>query len=365
MAGEGQPNPNFWSGRSVFLTGHTGFVGGWLAFWLAGLGARVTGYSLPPPTDPSFFAAVRLPELIHSTIADVRDAARLETALVNAQAEIVLHLAAQPLVGAAFFEPYGTFTTNLVGTLNVLEAAYKAPSTRAIVIFTTDKVYAETRASQSFREQDPLGGNEPYALSKGAAEFAARAYLRSICARNRPELAVTTVRAGNIMGGGDWAPARLVPDAVRAFSDHAPLVLRMPEAARPWQFVLDALRGVLLLAEAAWSAPERFSGGWNFGPAERASVAEVADLLVRHWGEGAAWQAGGIATIPETTLLEIDSTKARHELGWMPIYSISRTIMSAVGWYRAFYAGRPMEKHTEEQIKRYESETGTVSQLPA
>ena len=272
MTGEGQPDPDFWRGRSVFLTGHTGFVGGWLAFWLVRMGARVMGYSLNPPSKPCFHDGVGLAAMVRGIHGDVRDRLRLTEAIAAARPEVLLHLAAQPLVGFAFHDPYDTFTTNVLGTLNVLEASAAAASIETVVVFTTDKVYAESGPPRRFQEDDPLGGAEPYALSKASAEFAVMAYRHSQAMREHPDRALATVRAGNIIGGGDWAADRLMPDAVRAFQAGIPLVLRKPNAVRPWQFVLDAVSGLLLLAEASCRDPQKFSGAWNFGPTERATV---------------------------------------------------------------------------------------------
>lgn len=355
MAGDRRPGPDFWRGRSVFLTGHTGFVGGWLAFWLARMGAQVTGYSLAPPTEPCFFNAVRLQDAVAGTINDVCDLPPLTQAMVAAKPRVLLHLAAQPLVGVAFHEPYATFATNVLGTLNVLEAASAASSIEAVVVFTTDKVYAESDARPRFREDDPLGGTEPYALSKAGAEFAVRAYWGSRQSREHPDRALVTVRAGNIVGGGDWAADRLVPDAVRAFVAAAPLVLRKPNSVRPWQFVLDAVEGLLLLTEGACGDPRKFSGAWNFGPLERATatVADVADALVRHWGPPANWRAGGPSGIAETLRLEIDSSKAADHLGWKPRWPLEAALKQTIAWYRAFYAGADMRAITSKQIDEH------------
>jgi CDP-glucose 4,6-dehydratase len=357
MAGDRRPDPDFWRGRSVFLTGHTGFVGGWLAFWLARMGAQVTGYSLAPPTEPCFFNAVGLQDAVAGTINDVCDLPLLTQAIVAAKPRVLLHLAAQPLIGVAFHEPYATFATNVLGTLNVLEAASAASSLEAVVVFTTDKVYAESGAIHPFREDDPLGGVEPYALSKASTEFAVRAYRGSRRGHGHPEHALVTIRAGNIVGGGDWAADRLVPDAVRAFVAAAPLVLRKPDAVRPWQFVLDAVEGLLLLAEAACGDPRTFSGAWNFGPLEhaRATVADVADALVRYWGPPANWRTGGSSGIAETLRLEINSSKAANHLGWKPRWPLEAALKQTIAWYHAFYAGVDMRAMTSKQIDEHYS----------
>jgi CDP-glucose 4,6-dehydratase len=352
MAGEKRPDPDFWRGRSVFITGHTGFVGGWLAFWLVRLGARVTGYSLAPPTAPCFFDCVELKSLVPSTLGDVRNRAQLEAAIVAARPQVLLHLAAQPLVGVAFHEPYETFTTNVLGTLNVLDVALAAASIEAVMVFTTDKVYAQASEARRFKEDDRLGGTEPYALSKACAEFALSAYGHSRTMRDHPGRALVTVRAGNIVGGGDWAADRLVPDAVRSFQAGEPLVLRKPGAIRPWQFVLDAAGGLLLLVEAACRDPVTFSGAWNFGPLDQATVtvAEVADALARDWGSGATWKAGAGPSVPETMQLEIDSSKAAAELGWKPKWTLEAALARTVAWYRGFYAGQDMLDLTAREI---------------
>jgi CDP-glucose 4,6-dehydratase len=357
MAGEQRPDPDFWRGRSVFLTGHTGFVGGWLAFWLTRMGARVTGYSLDPPTNPCFHDCVRLAILMHGMHGDVRDGPKLTEAIAAARPQILLHLAAQPLVGTAFERPYETFATNVLGTLNVLEAAAAAASIEAIVVFTTDKVYAEASEPRRFQEDDPLGGAEPYALSKASAEFAVKAYRHSRAMREYPNRALVTVRAGNIIGGGDWAANRLVPDAARAFQAGKPLMLRNPGALRPWQFVLDAVNGLLLLAQAACRDSQKFSGPWNFGPAEQvtATVADVADALARHWGPPACWKAAGAHEISETMSLEIDSSKAVVQLGWKPQLSLEATFARTVAWYRGFYANEDMLALTAKEIEAYSS----------
>jgi CDP-glucose 4,6-dehydratase len=355
MAGERRPDSDFWRGRRVFLTGHTGFVGGWLAFWLARMGARVTGFSLDPPTEHCFYHAVRLADLVSSVHGDVRDGAKLTEAIAAARPHVLLHLAAQPLVSVAFRQPYETFTTNVLGTLNVLEAASAAASVEAVAVFTTDKVYAEAAAPRPFQEDDPLGGAEPYALSKASAEFAALAYRHSQAMHNHGDRALVTVRAGNIIGGGDWAADRLVPDGVRAFQAGRPLMLRKPNAVRPWQFVLDAVDGLLLLAEAAGRNPQEFSGAWNFGPIERATatVATVADSLVRHWGPPASWQAAAVPSNAETLHLSIDSSKAVLQLGWKPRVSFENALARTIAWYRYFYAGDDMLEITSREIDEY------------
>ncbi|MEE8515679.1 MAG: CDP-glucose 4,6-dehydratase, partial [Alphaproteobacteria bacterium] len=256
----------FWAGRRVFVTGHTGFMGGWLCLWLGRLGAEVYGYALTPPTEPSLFEAAGLASHMASTIADVRDYERLSAALQAARPEVVLHLAAQPLVRRAYAEPVETYATNVMGTVNLLEAVRQCPTVRAAVIVTTDKVYENHERTRGYRETDALGGREPYGNSKACAEFAADAYRRSYF--HDSDTGIATVRAGNIIGGGDWAQDRLVPDAMRAFAVGEPLHIRHPNSVRPWQHVLEPLSGFLVLAERLAAAPADWAGGWNFGPDE-------------------------------------------------------------------------------------------------
>lgn len=345
------PHADFWRGRRVFLTGHTGFVGGWTAFWLQRLGAKVTGYALPPPTRPSFFAATALQSRLHHIEGDVRDLPSLDMAMRQAEPEILLHLAAQPIVREAYRHPVDSFAINTMGTVHALEAARACSGLKAVVVFTTDKVYRNHETGQAYREQDELGGDEPYSASKSAAELVAEAY------RNRylATCGFATVRAGNIIGGGDWASDRLVPDAIRAFSAGRPLEIRRPDAVRPWQHVLEAARGLLLLAERLVTDPADFSGPWNFGPPEdcAASVRVVCDLLAGAWGSGARWIATGGDGIPEAGLLSLNSDKAAQRLQWRNVHSLPDAVARSVEWYRAAIEGKPMEKTTERQIAAF------------
>jgi CDP-glucose 4,6-dehydratase len=355
MAGDRRPDAAFWRGRSVFLTGHTGFVGGWLGLWLAHMGARVVGYSLDPPTDPSFFAAARIGTSGAWVLADIRDVDGVRQAMAAAEPEIAFHLAAQPLVRAAFVDPHETWTVNVAGTVNVLEAARATPTLRALVVVTSDKVYAGRGQITAFCEDDPLGGQEPYALSKAGAELAVAAYRASAIMRARSGLGLATARAGNIIGGGDWGKDRLVPDAMRAFSNGTALVLRKPDAVRPWQLVLDAVSGLLMLGEALCRDPAACAGAWNLGPADTVpvTVAELASRLARAWGEGASWRAGDAPAIPETERLEIDSRKAAERLGWRTRWPIEVAIVETVAWYRAFFDRQDTLALSLEQIGRH------------
>ncbi|QJR12682.1 CDP-glucose 4,6-dehydratase [Usitatibacter rugosus] len=331
------PQAGAWRGRRVLVTGHTGFVGGWLCTWLAECGARVSGFSLPPPTQPSFFEATNLAaRLERHTLGDVNDAAAVAAAVEASKPEVVFHLAAQPIVREAYRAPVLTFATNVMGTVHVLEACRQSGVPR-IVCYTTDKVYRNDQSGRAFAEDDRLGGNEPYSASKASADWAAGAWWESYFRRASPQTALAVIRAGNIIGGGDWASERLLPDAMRAFERAAPLVLRNPAATRPWQHVLDAVRGTLVLAERA--APGDVPAeaiAWNFGPdpAFVRPVAEVADAAVREWGAGAAWRHEPDGTIPEAKALVLSSERALRELGWRCAWDFETAVAKSVAWYR-------------------------------
>jgi CDP-glucose 4,6-dehydratase len=359
------PDPAFWRGRRVFLTGHTGFVGGWTALWLQHLGAEVTGFALPPPTDPSFFAATGLgARLAASHLGDIRDREPLAKAAAAARPEIVLHLAAQPLVRAAFHDPLSTFATNVMGTANLLDAVRDLPGLSAVVVFTTDKVYRNVNWPWPYREGDALGADEPYSGSKSCAELVAEAFRNSYFARHETPVPVVTVRAGNIIGGGDWAQDRIVPDAVRAFSAGQPLVIRNPKAVRPWQHVLDAARGLLVLTErvaAKKLPPELLS--WNLGPgdAETVPVAALVDQLVARWGEGAAWEHRGDNAVKEAHFLTLDSHQAARHLRWSPVWRVAAAIQHSVSWYRGFISGDDMAQASLAEIARHVADVEAVA----
>jgi CDP-glucose 4,6-dehydratase len=341
----------FWQGRSVFVTGHTGFMGGWLAFWLANLGARVTGYALKPPTEPSFFDAVALAGDLISIEADIRDLNRLSVALREASPEFVFHLAAQPLVRAAHHEPVETFAVNVMGTVNVLEALRGCETLRAAVLVTTDKVYDNREWEWGYREDDRLGAHEPYGGSKAAAELAVDSYRPYF-----PRAGIATVRAGNVIGGGDWAAERLVPDAIRAFARGKTLTLRRPDAVRPFQHVLDPVRGFLTLAQRLSQSPAEWSGAWNFGPGERdaATVETVARDLAALWGKGEVARAVREEGPAEAKHLSLSSAKAQTKLGWRPRWSLARALAETVSWYRAHLGNEAMREVTRRQIAAFE-----------
>jgi CDP-glucose 4,6-dehydratase len=347
--------PEFWRDRPVVVTGHTGFKGGWLATWLLDLGARVTGYGLTPHTTPSYFVRCGLAERVPTHFADVRDAAALQEALASAQPRVVFHLAAQPIVRLSYKAPLETIAVNVLGTSTLLEAVRHTPSVEAVVIVTSDKCYENIERPEGYREDDPLGGHDPYSASKAAAELIAAAYRRSFFAAGGPRVA--TVRAGNVIGGGDWAADRLVPDAMRALVQGEPIRVRNPLAVRPWEHVLEPLGGYLRLAERL-TGSRAFAGAWNFGPrdGDAVSVGTLADLIVGHW-EGAHWESTPETGAPhEAGLLRLDWSKARTRLGWHPGLTLKEAVELTVAWYRAAAAPsseRAMYDLGVEQIHLY------------
>ena len=343
---------DFWPGRRVLLTGHTGFKGAWLALWLESLGAEVGALALAPDTEPSLFEVLAPWPALKSTIGDLRDPAVARAAVAGAAPEVVFHLAAQAIVRRGYAEPAATFETNVMGTVNLLEAARAAPSVRAVVVVTSDQVYRNDGAGRAFTEDDPLGGADPYSASKAAQEAVAAAYRESIF---RPAgVGLGCARAGNVIGGGDWGPDRLVPDFMRAVAAGGTLCVRNPEAVRPWQHVLEPLAGYLLYAErlvAGGEAPDAL----NFGPpADDAwPVGQLADGLAERWGEGAAWRADEGTHPSEAAQLTLDSSRAGETLGWRPRLALDAALDWTVAWHRAHAAGADMRAHGLADIARY------------
>lgn len=350
---------HFWDGRRVFLTGHTGFMGGWLCMRLRAEGARLWGYSLPAPTQPSLFELAGIEkDLEVSTLGDVREGVALRSALEESGAEIVFHLAAQPLVRRSFREPLETYSTNVVGTATLLDALRTDRHARAVVVVTSDKCYADDDPTAIHKEEDPLGGTSPYACSKACAELVASGFRSAYLAGDAPAR-IATVRAGNVIGGGDWAEDRLVPDIVRAAARKSKAVLRNPAAVRPWQHVLDPLEGYLRLVERMWN-DAGLAGAWNFGPdeAESSDVTAIAQRLSRSLGVGLEVQSD--ASAPETQTLRIDASKARRVLGWRARLGTGDAVDWTAEWYRAWLAGAGARQLTLDQIARYQSLAGAA-----
>jgi CDP-glucose 4,6-dehydratase len=346
---------NFWKGRRVFITGHTGFKGSWLCIWLSMLGAKVTGYALQPPTTPSLFRLCRVDQLVKSVAADVRDLPALKRAMRAARPEIVFHLAAQPIVRESYKVPVETFATNVLGTVNVLEAARQCPSVKAIVNVTTDKVYemrnAERVTRNAYTEADPLGGHDPYSSSKACSELVVQAYRRSY------GMNVATARAGNVIGGGDWAADRLVPDFVRSILKGEKLAIRNPRAVRPWQHVLEPLAGYLLLAEKLYRHPGEYASAWNFGPEKKDAkpVEWLAKKLCALWGARAGYALDRGKHPHEAGFLLLDAGKAKKELGWRPKWDIATAIAKIVDWTKAYRSGQDLRAVCYRQIEEYAS----------
>jgi CDP-glucose 4,6-dehydratase len=348
------PAQTFWRGRRVMVTGHTGFKGGWLSLWLHHLGAAVAGYALPPPTVPGVFDLCGIGQLVRHTEGDVRDLPTLTRAIDSFRPDIIFHLAAQPLVRASYNDPVGTWTTNVMGTVNVLEAARRVPGIAAVVIVTTDKCYAEDPERLPYRETDRLGGRDPYSGSKAAAEIATAAYARSFLIAGG--CATASVRAGNVIGGGDWAEDRLAADIMRALLAGQTPVLRNPEAIRPWQHVLDPLCGYLFAAEHLVRERPGEPEAWNFGPeaASEISVRRVAEILCDCWGHGATFRVELQTGAPhEAPVLRLDSSKARQGLGWTPRLSLRTALEMTADWFRAYAAGNDMAAFSRHQIDAY------------
>ena len=351
----------FWSGKRVFLTGHTGFKGGWFALWLGELGAEVTGYSLEPPTNPSFFELARIADSCRSLLADVRDIRRLEQAMAAVRPEIVFHLAAQSLVRESYVDPVGTYATNVLGTANVLEAVRRVPEVKAVVIVTSDKCYENRESTLAFRESDRLGGHDPYSNSKACAELVTQAFRDSFFADKDGgrTVGVASARAGNVIGGGDWAKDRLLPDYVRAIVAGRPVRIRRPDAVRPWQHVLDPLSGYLQLGERLFDEGAPWAQGWNFGPDEgdARNVRWVVDEFTRLWGAGARWEIDAAAHPHEAGMLRLDISEARERLGWRPTWDIGKALEHTVAWYRGYATGADLRALSLAQIDEFETAT--------
>ena len=310
---------NFWQGKRVFLTGHTGFKGSWLALWLHSLGAIVKGYALAPPTNPSLFHEARVSSIIDSQIGDIRDQDILHESMTSFNPDILIHMAAQPLVRYSYDAPIETYEVNVIGTAKVLEVARSCANLKAIVNITTDKCYENDERSEGYKEDDPMGGHDPYSSSKGCAELVASAYRRSFL--QEQSIGLASVRAGNVIGGGDWADDRLIPDILRSFEKSEPVVIRNPKATRPWQHVLEPLSGYLILAEKLYRDQKEYAEGWNFGPNEKdvKPVGWILDKMIFKWPD-ASWKLDKNSSPHEAGFLKLDITKAESKLGWKPVW---------------------------------------------
>jgi CDP-glucose 4,6-dehydratase len=349
---------SFWAGKTVFLTGHSGFKGGWLSLWLQTLGAKVVGYALPPPTDPSLFEVARVAEGMTSIEGDIRDLGRLSAAMAEHQPEIVIHMAAQPLVRYSYANPVETYSVNVMGTVNVLESVRQTNSVRVVVNITSDKCYENREWVWGYRESEPMGGYDPYSNSKGCAELVASAYRNSFfnpLDYTKHGVALSSVRAGNVIGGGDWAEDRLIPDMLRAIAAGQSVVIRSPNAIRPWQHVLEPLKGYLLLAEKMWASGPEFSEGWNFGPNDDDAkpVTWIVNKMTGQWGNGAAWKLDDRENPHEANYLKLDISKAKIRLGWRPRLRLDDALQRVVAWHKAHQSKVDMRQFTINQIEEY------------
>ena len=357
----GKVDPTFWSGKRVFLTGHTGFKGGWLSLWLSSMGAQVTGYALAPNTSPKFYDVVGIKNLIEeSHIADIRNLDHLREAMIAANPEIVIHMAAQPLVRYSYINPVETYATNVMGTVHLLECVRGLDSVRATVVVTTDKCYENKEWVWGYRENEPMGGYDPYSNSKGCAELVTAAYRQSYFSDAqypKHQHALGSARAGNVIGGGDWSEDRLIPDALKAFESGAPLVIRNPLATRPWQHVLEPLSGYLVLAQALYEEGIGFASAWNFGPRDEDArpVKEVVNLLIEKSPAGAQWEQDQSEQPHEARSLKLDCSKADLLLGWKPRWCLETAVQNIADWQKAFLAKEDMQKVSLTQINTYQS----------
>ena len=343
----------FWRGKRVFLTGHTGFKGSWLSLWLQSLGSEVTGYATNPPTTPSLFEVAEVARGLTSVIADIRDLASLQKAMKLAGPDIVIHMAAQSLVSQSYVDPVGTYASNIMGTVHVLESVCHTPSVKAVLVVTTDKCYENKEWPWGYRENEPMGGHDPYSSSKGCAELVTAAYRSSFMTQRG--IGVATARAGNVIGGGDWAKDRLVPDTLKAFEQNNVVQLRNPQATRPWQHVLEPLSGYLTLAEHLYLQGPSYAEGWNFGPHEEdaRAVQWIVEQLALSWGDGASWQQDADQHPHEANYLKLDISKAKTQLGWSPSWNLQTALQNITLWHRAWLDQQDMKKLCLDQIQQY------------
>ena len=343
---------HFWQGKRVYLTGHTGFKGSWLALWLLSLGATVKGYALNPPTKPSLFEQAKVASKIESEIGDIRQLEQLTASMTGFNPDILIHMAAQPLVRFSYNKPIETYDINVMGTAKVLEAARSCNNLRAIISVTTDKCYENREWAWGYRENEPMGGHDPYSSSKGCAELVTSAYRRSFMQERGIGLA--SVRAGNVIGGGDWAEDRLIPDILKAFEQKKAVIIRNPKSTRPWQHVLEPLFGYLLLAQKLYQAPENYAEGWNFGPNDEdvKPVGWILDEMVSQW-PGAKWELDQDKQPHEASYLKLDISKAKSQLGWHPIWRLERTLGKIIQWHQVWLNDEGVQAACFNEINEY------------
>ena len=348
-------NKKFWLNKKVFITGHTGFKGSWTTLWLTKLGAIVKGYSLEPKTNPSLFYTAKVSDGIDHEIGDITDLENLKKSILSFKPDIVIHMAAQPLVRLSYADPVNTYLTNVMGSVNIFEAVRACESIRAVINVTSDKCYQNKEWDWGYRENEPMGGHDPYSSSKGCSEIITAAYRNSFFT-NKSSVRLASARAGNVIGGGDWSEDRLIPDILEAFDKDEDVIIRNPSATRPWQHVLEPISGYLQLAEKLYSSEEAFDEGWNFGPNDNdvQKVSEVLDYFVANWPKNASWKQDFSEQPHEAQLLKLDISKSKNKLKWKPILSLDKTLQSIIEWHFAWKNGKNMRNITLDQITNYE-----------
>ncbi|MFA6260106.1 MAG: CDP-glucose 4,6-dehydratase [Bacteroidia bacterium] len=345
---------DFYKGKKVLITGDTGFKGSWLALWLHSMGAEVTGYALPPDGENSHFELLQLNQLIRHVDGNLLDSEKLEQVFSDAQPEIVFHMAAQALVRLSYDEPKMTFETNVTGSVNVMEAIRKTASVRSLIYVTSDKCYKNKEWIWGYRENDELGGHDPYSASKAAAEIVFSSYRDSFFSKNE-KIGVASVRAGNVIGGGDWAVDRIIPDCIRSLKADKQIEIRNPKATRPWQYVLEPLYGYMILAKNLFEQPQSYSGSWNFGPGIDSikTVKELTEKTIAYFGKGSVAVVDGDKNKHEAGLLHLNCDKSHHELGWHPVWDFDQTINHTVSWYKDYLSGKPTHEISLKQINQF------------
>ena len=350
--------PSFWKGKKVFITGHTGFKGSWLSLWLQEMGAIVKGYALEAPTTPALFIEARVADGMHSEIGDIRDFLKLKESIATFKPEIVFHMAAQPLVRLSYDDPIETYSTNVMGTVHLLEAVKQVGGVKAVVNVTSDKCYENREWEWGYRENEPMGGFDPYSNSKGCAELVAASYRQSFFNADKYQVhgcALASARAGNVIGGGDWAADRLIPDILKAFEDNQPVEIRSPHAIRPWQHVLEPLSGYLTIAEHLFESGPAFAEAWNFGPNDDDAkpVQWIVDRLTTLWEDNASWYLSEGEHPHEAHYLKLDCSKAKMRLDWQPVWGLEETLNRIVDWHKAWLKSADIKAHTLSEIHEY------------
>jgi CDP-glucose 4,6-dehydratase len=354
---KGIVNPSFWKGKKVFITGHTGFKGSWLSLWLQDMGAVVKGYALAPNTNPNLFTQANVAQNMDSEIGDITDLNHITDSMMAFNPEVLIHMAAQPLVRLSYQEPVLTYATNVMGTVNVLEAARKCTNLKAIVSVTTDKCYENKEWPWGYRENEPMGGHDPYSSSKGCAELVTAAYRKSFF-NDENSAFLASARAGNVIGGGDWSADRLIPDILKAFEKNGPVIVRNPMSTRPWQHVLEPLSGYLVLAQHLFEEGSSFAEGWNFGPKDEdcKSVSWILDKMVENWGNGAKWELDKNNNPHEAEYLKLDCSKAALKLNWYPKWNLEYTLESIIKWHQNYIAQENVQEQCLLEIALYQKD---------